>query len=238
MVKAAAEHNYRDAFHLDEALLIAANGNVFPETIHVRRDRWQRASEFYFISKAMAEGRDKTTLTKSEQTKAEEIYQASVLDARLQEITARSISSGFNDALETSDALSVARRIPRWMAAIMAIVVVGSFVIGLVYGATIGSAVAKFTVSAIWIASFLLGWLLSEQMGFRNRPFLNTWHWAVMFFGGWAIGEKIRLNVIPGAHFMPGYELGTDLATLILSIAVPWVFGLSFKRIIELRKQT
>ena len=120
----------------------------------------------------------------------------------------------------------------------MAIVVVGSFVIGLVYGATIGSAVAKFTVSAIWIASFLLGWLLSEQMGFRNRPFLNTWHWAVMFFGGWAIGEKIRLNVIPGAHFMPGYELGTDLATLILSIAVPWVFGLSFKRIIELRKQT
>lgn len=90
IVEAAANFSFRDAFSLKEALKMAADGNVFPDSIHIKRDRWQRASEFYFISRALAEGEEKNELSDEEQRKAENVYETTVLDAALKKIVSDS----------------------------------------------------------------------------------------------------------------------------------------------------
>lgn len=228
MVKAAATNSYRDAFHLDEALAIASSGNVFPETIHVRHDRWQRASEFYYISQAMAEGRDKSTLTKAEQRKTEEIYEKAVLDRVLRGLVAEAITRGFREALDSGDALSAAAWTSRrrlWAA--LGLLVAG-FVAGIVFVSTTAPLGNKIAIGVSWTLAMLAGWWLGELAGYRKWSLGYAAHWVSFVLSWWALHELAVARAMPDAHFLPGIKLGDGLATGILTLAGGWAiaFGL------------
>jgi hypothetical protein len=227
MVKAAAMNNYRDAFHLDEALAIAGSGNVFPETIHVRHDRWQRACEFYYISQALAEGREKNSLTKTEQRKTEELYNNAVQDKKLGSLVAEAITSGFREALDNGEALSVSSRKSRWMLWVTCGALVPAvFGSGILYAATDLPLRAKMATGISWIFALLAGWWFGELVGYRKRSLGYAAHWVSFVFSWWALHELAVPRVIPNAHFLRGIELGDGLAGGIVTVASAWVIGM------------
>lgn len=224
MVKESARHNFVDAFYLDEALEIARRGNVFPETIQIRHDRWQRACEFYFISQALADGREKSALTKREQLTAEELYGQAVRDRGLQSLVVEAITRGFRGALDGQNATSAdgPGRWPR-QAILWAL---GLLMVGFVAGHSFSDAApgAGITIGLSWAMMLFAGWWSGELARYRKSSGLYPAHLFSFALLWWALHEL----VIPSrwdAHFLSGVVLDGAVAGGILTLTGTWVVG-------------
>jgi hypothetical protein len=220
MVAECARHSYTDTFCLDEALAIAIRGNVFPETIQVRRDRWQRACEFYYISHAMAAGQDKSKLTKFEELKAEEIYQQAVLDPRLKRLVAKAITSGFLVALDDENRASADRatRLSRQVV-VWALLLVAGFGGGVVFSAPVAAS-SQIAMGASWAMMLLAGWWTGNLVGYRKPSLGYAVHWVSFVLSWWALHEIFIRRILPNAYFLVGVELGDVGAGALLALGL------------------
>lgn len=219
MVVECAKNNYSDAYHLTEALDIARNGNVFPETIHVRRDRWQRACEFYHSSHAMAEGRTKNTLTKAEQLEAEKLFKQAVLNLNLQKLVTEAITRGFNTMFkENSENESIDDSRPRPL-----LVVSGAFLLiasGFAVGHMIVSPAYKIPIAS-WATMLFTGWLSGELFGYCKRSPGYVAHWIGFLMMWWSLHSLSGLS-----DFVPGYHPSTAFSGGILGVSVTYVISI------------
>ncbi len=228
MVAECARHNYQDTFALEEALEIARNGNVFPETIQVRHDRWQRACEFYYISHALAEGKVKRALTKEELLKTEALYRQAAQDPRLRRLVSEAIACGFSESLE-ADASETSVDGSRWLKRLRAtiwtsgLLAVG-FAAGHVIAATINPA-AKIAVGASWVVLLFAGWLSGEVSRYRKPSAGYAVHWFAFTLLWWALHELLVPRVVENGHFIAGIEIRDGLAGGVLTIAGSYVIG-------------
>jgi hypothetical protein len=160
MVAECARHNYDDAFCVEEALAIARSSNVFPETIQVRRDRWQRACEFYHISHAIAEGKERNTLTKTEERKAEELYERAVLDRGLRKLVSEAITRGFRETLDGGNVATADG--PGWVSRRAVIGAFGLLAVGFAAGHVLAADMepgVKVAMGISWAVMLFLAWL-------------------------------------------------------------------------------
>jgi hypothetical protein len=223
MVAECARRNYKDTFHLDEALAIASRGNVFPETIQVRRDRWQRACEFYYISQALATGRDKSTLTKAEQRNAEELYQRAVLHPGLKMLVDKAITSGFHGTLAGQNDASAdrAKRISSQVAASVLLLLAG-FGGGLLFSGAV-DPISKAVMGASWLMMLVIGWWIADFAGYRIPSRAYGVHWVFFVLSWWALHEFLILRIRPDAHFIPDFPLDKEVAAVLLGVSVTMV---------------
>lgn len=227
IVKESARHNFADAFCLDEALAIASGGNVFPETIQVRRDRWQRACEFYYISQAIVDGREKVALTKAEQLNAEELYGQAVLGPGLRTLVAQAITRGFLGALDGGNAVSAddagrwSRRAILWAFGLLAV----GFGGGQAFAAV--ALGAKIAIGVSWAAMLFAGWWSGELAGYRQPSPGYAAHWVSFVLLWWALHELV-IPTSMGAHFLGGVAPSEALAGGILTLAAAWAVTAGF----------
>ena len=225
LVKECARYNFTDAFCLDEALAIANSGNVFPETIHVRRDRWQRACEFYYISQAIAVKREKSTLTKAEELQAEKLYGQAVLDRELRSLVTKAITRGFLEALGGGDAASAAGA---WRTSRRVVWAFGLVAAGFGARHVLAAAVApdaKIAMGVSWALMLVAGWWSGELVGYRKPSRGHAAHWVSFVLMWWALHELVVPPTLPNAHFLPGLSLDGALAGGILTLAGGWVIA-------------
>jgi hypothetical protein len=225
MVAECAKYNYTDAYCVDEALDLARRSNVFPETIQVRRDRWQRACEFYHISNAIAEGRDKSTLTKAEERRAEELYEHAVLDRGLHRLVSEAITRGFLGALDGGNAATdaVGRTSRRVLIGAFGLLAAG-FGAGHVLAATMAPAV-KFAMGVSWAVMLFAAWLSADLVGYQKPSRLYLAHWVSFALLWWALHEIVVKRVLPDAHFVVGMPLDDVVTTTIVTLASCWIVG-------------
>ena len=218
MVAACVRSNYEDAFRVEEALTIASNGNIFPETIQLRRDRWQRACEFYYISHAVAMGRTKTTLSRQEEIQVETIY-AQAVDYGLQNLVTKAISNGFMGALDSENQVSAIRT--KW---ILRQSLVWPFLIAIGFGvgnisAMAGTPSAKIMIGISWTFMFFLGWLLGKFFCYQKMSKFYASHWIFFFLSWWMLHEVVAKALQSDAHFFAGVAIDELLMVVILTLA-------------------
>jgi hypothetical protein len=223
IVRACAESAYRDAYCLDEALSIASSANVFPETIQVRRDRWQRAVEFYHVSQALAAGRDKDCLSRAEELEAEELYRSVVLDHGLQCVVSESLAQGCRVAV----ARDQANRAPaasggKWFG--RSVRLVSGVALGA--GATLGAVGGPATVAVGFstMAMVLSGGWLCELARYESRS-MRLCHWISYGLMWWVVHELVVAPYVPGANLPGGGQLTDRTVGAILTLAGSWCIG-------------
>lgn len=238
MVGECVRRAYRDAHRLDEALEIAKRGNVFPETIHVRHDRWQRACEFYYISQSMARGEDNYTPTTEEQRQAEQLYERSVLDRSLRHLVNNGIMRGFRATLEDDGGELVADHATGQMLTWVIVLSAAAFGIGQLFAASLGLE-TKLVVGLSWGLMLLTGWWLGEYACFQKPSRGYIAHWISFVLIWWVIHEIALLRGLPDAHFLAGVTLDGAFQTIILALAGSWLVGsmlFRFQTVNEVRK--
>jgi len=229
LVSTCAESNFRDTYCLDEALNLARSSNVFPETIHVRRDRWLRACEFYFTSQAIADGREKSTLTKSENRQSEELYVQAVADVALSKIVREAITDGYREAYDgRPPSLAEIRAIAgRWLVPLVLTGLALGFAAGQM-SASIASPGVKLAVLGSWLGMLVTGWWLGECFSIPklNRTYLVHW---LSFSALWiALHEILIARRWSGAHFISGLILDDLLAGTVFGLASAVFVSLCF----------
>jgi hypothetical protein len=229
MVAECARHNFTDAYCVDEALAIARSSNVFPETIQVRRDRWQRACEFYHISNAVAEGREKSSLTKTEERNAEEVYKQAVEDRGLRRLVNEAITRGFLEGVDGGNAASadVARRTSRRVVIGAVGLLAAGFGVGHVFAAAM-TPTAKVAMGASWAVMLFVTWLSADLFGYRKPSRFYAAHWASFVLFWWGLHEIVVRRVLPDAHFVAGLALDDVVASVIAGLAFCWILGAGF----------
>lgn len=227
MVKDCALYNFRDAFQLDKAMEMAKTGNVFPTTIHVSRDRWQRACEFYYISQAMALGRDKRALTEQEQLKGESLYEQAVLSPDLISLVNNSIKCGLREALVVDFCEQPKNRAIRWGTLLLLAVALlaAGFGAGQIFAATAASG-SKIAIGISWVIMVILGWKSGELPGYRKPSSGYLAHWVSFALGWWALHELVVPRFVPDAHFLAGLVLGDALAGGVLTLTSGWIISM------------
>lgn len=225
IVAECAGHNYKDAFYLDKALEIANRGNVFPETILVRHDRWQRACEFYYISHALAEGKEKRTLATGEELVVEQLYKQAVEDRGLRMLVTEAITRGFSRAFGGGHAASADGngRTSRLGVIWAFVLLAAGFATRHVFGAAIDPD-AKIAMAS-WVVMLFAGWWSGELACYRKPSSLYAAHWAAFGLLWWALHEL----VVQDAHFLPGVVLNDALAGGILTLAGGWAIAAGFR---------
>jgi hypothetical protein len=237
VVQQCARSNFRDAYRVEDALAIATRGNVFPETIRIRRDRWQRACEFFFISQAIADGREKATLTRSEQLIAEECYEETVLDHKLSDLVSNAIIDSFRHGMAgPKPTLRERLRAAVPMGAAACAVFGFGFGVGHVFGAPVSST-SKAVMAASWLLMVVTGWVAGELTGFRKRSPLYVVNWAIFALLWWALHERFIPLGIYDAHFIAGLQLNDRVGDVIYGLASTWVASLLVNFAIERGKQ-
>lgn len=220
IVAECARHNYSDAYCVDQALDIAIRGSVFPETVQVRRDRWQRACEFYFTSRAIAGGQDKDGLTEDEGLLAEQLYTKAVLHPNLKRLVTQAITIGFSGVLGDDGvaAASTERRKSRQLVA-RGLLLAAGFAGGLVFSAP-ASPASRLVLGLSWAVMLGAGWRMGELIGFRKPSLAYLVHWASFGLSWWALHELLITRILPDAHFLAGVPFDDAVTGALLGLGL------------------
>ncbi len=224
------KHIYRDAYHREEALRMARESNVFPETIQVRPDRWQRACEFSYISHAIAENRQKKELNKTEALYVEELYRRSVCDGDVARIVSESIGRGFTADFDgrQQEPIDAAEQVSSWRRVLSAtgLLMIGA---GMAQPLSAGCSIGSFVTAGSWLAMLCVGWWTSALARYRKHSAKYVGHWIVLAITWWAIHELIVATTIGDASFIRGVTPNPLAASAIFTVGFAFLVG-SVKR--------
>ena len=223
------QDNYRDAFFQDKALEIARTSNVFPETIEIRRDRWLRACEFYYISHAIAEGRNKNTLNKKEELVGENVYEQAVLDRSLQRLVRKAIAHAFTERYDEQQNGNdeAATNTSVWYTLYTFVIITAAFAIGHICAANVPFT-EKLVMACSWGALVLAQFYFTRTFSSRIGGGFCQAEQVVFAISWWAAHELVIKHVIPNAHFIGGVELSNTISYFLLSTTIAVTLAIFF----------
>ena len=227
IVKECVQSTFRDTFCLNQAMAIASRSNVFPETIEVRRDGWQRAAEFYHISHAIAEGRTKNKLTRTEELNVEKLYGDAVLDRGLQRLVKDAISRGFNGNGNGRPIPSDSRKSLCWSISKNIVLIIAVYWISSVINSNV-ELLSKFVIIFSFVIMCFFGWLSGKLFGYTKPSAEYAAHWLSFTLSWWALHEIIVTDKYLNAHFFASLASSQNIAFGILAVAIAYVLTAGF----------
>lgn len=229
MVIECAKSNFEDAFHVEQALAIAQNSNVFPETIQVRRDRWQRACEFYYSSHAAATGKEKNSLTKEQQLNAEQLYTQSVLDRGLRILVIEAIARCYSELLngKSPTVSDIAKMTNQWVILGGIGMLVLGFSVGHLFSAKV-EPLAKFLMASSWTAMLVVGWKAGDFFRYKKASLPYCLHWLSLLVSWWSLHELFISNSVPNSNLFVGVPLDAGSASGLLTLGIAYFLGAGF----------
>jgi hypothetical protein len=239
IVANCVKHNFRDVEFLENALEITRRSYVFPETIEIRKDRWQRACEFYYISHAVSKRDDKDSLTIQEEQNIECLYEKSVMDRELRRITREAISNAFSDRQDQykEDIVSISKN---WIYFFVFFVICIVAVTASLFKDNTTSK-NKIIITVSWMLMVVLQFFLTKRFEKKIGNFLYNLSLLIIGVIWWAsheffISKAVFFNT---AHFIYFIPLDESISSYILAMVsiVATIITFAMKDVIFCKKR-